>query len=266
MGAVTKAEKLRREELAKNGLKVCSHCKRELEFSYFCNDKTQKDGLSNRCRECRSVDNRKYEQAHKEDRYLYKKQYREENRDRLLAYNTIYEQEHAENITIQQKLYRESHRSERIEATKRWRQNNPDKLMAYNQSARVKTMKKSYRNKRRALALNTGGSYTDEDVKALLEFFDNKCAYTGEPLEAHFHLDHIVPLIKGGTNYIWNLVPSNPTANLSKGKKVMETWFAKQKYFSEERLSKIHSWMLLGTVNATKEDYAYEQYGFETAS
>ena len=243
MGAITKAEKRRREELAKSGLKVCSHCKRELPFDCFCNDKTQKDGLSNRCRECRAVDNKQYNQDNEQSIKMYKRQYRKNNQDSLSEYQKKYNREHAEDIAKRQREYRESNRDQRREITKKWRINNPDKIQAYNKSERVKMMKKSYRHKRRALLANTDGYYTSSDVENLLLFFDHKCAYTGEPLEKHFHLDHVVPIIDGGTNYICNIVPSNPGPNLSKNSKNMEKWFRSQEYFSEERLNKIYKWM-----------------------
>ena len=76
-----------------------------------------------------------------------------------------------------------------------------------------------------------------------LSFFGYRCAYTGEPLMQGYHLDHIVALSKGGTNYIWNIVPSNPFPNLSKGANDMEAWYRRQPYFSEERLLRIYNWI-----------------------
>lgn len=60
-----------------------------------------------------------------------------------------------------------------------------------------------------------------------------------------YHLDHIVALKNGGTNYIWNIVPCNHSPNESKGTKDMESWFRQQEYFSEERLNRIYEWIYL---------------------
>ena len=76
-----------------------------------------------------------------------------------------------------------------------------------------------------------------------LIFFDNKCAYTGEPLEDKYHLDHVIAIKNGGSNYIYNIIPCNKLANLSKHTRDMEEWFREQTYFSEERLQKIYEWM-----------------------
>lgn len=88
----------------------------------------------------------------------------------------------------------------------------------------------------------------------LLVFFDNKCAYTGEPLEKSYHLDHVVAISNGGSNYIWNIVPSNQLPNLSKGTHDMESWYRRQPYFSEDRLQKIYDWINLQR-NAKGENY-----------
>ena len=81
-------------------------------------------------------------------------------------------------------------------------------------------------------------------------FTEGTCAYTGEQLGA-YDLDHVKPLSKGGTSFIYNLVPTTPTANRSKGAKDLEDWYKQQPYYSEERLMKIYEWQKL----------AFELYG-----
>ena len=109
---------------------------------------------------------------------------------------------------------------------------------------------KLYQQKRRALKLGNGGSYTKEQWLDTLEYFDYKCAYTGECIKHSCHVEHIVPVSKGGTSYIWNLVPSTGSANYSKGNRGMEEWYREQEYFCEERLNKILEY----------QKYMYEKY------
>jgi Recombination endonuclease VII len=45
---------------AREGRKVCSACRRDLPLSDFHSDKTHKDGLSNQCRDCKTVSARKW--------------------------------------------------------------------------------------------------------------------------------------------------------------------------------------------------------------
>ncbi|MGW3072754.1 HNH endonuclease [Kitasatospora sp. NPDC001132] len=49
----------------------------------------------------------------------------------------------------------------------------------------------------------------------------NRCAYCGELAQ---HLDHVVPLSRGGTDTAENMVPACADCNLSKGAKTLEEW------------------------------------------
>ena len=69
------------------------------------------------------------------------------------------------------------------------------------------------------------GSFTKEEVVALLEAQKHKCEYCGaELLETSYHLDHIVPVSKGGTSYIENIAAACPCCNLSKSAKDLDVW------------------------------------------
>lgn len=108
----------------------------------------------------------------------------------------------------------------------------------------VRLQSKSYKAARRALDWLNGGSYTQNQWKDCLDFFNNRCAYTGDILtQVNIHCDHIVPVSKDGTSFIWNMCPSVDYANLSKNNKDLEEWYKEQPYFSKERLEKIYSWI-----------------------
>jgi hypothetical protein len=54
---------------------------------------------------------------------------------------------------------------------------------------------------------------------------DGKCYYCGCILcYQTFHIDHIEPTSRGGTNLQSNLAPSCPGCNTSKGPKTIEEW------------------------------------------
>lgn len=67
-----------------------------------------------------------------------------------------------------------------------------------------------------------GGSYTQSELKALLELTGCLCAYCG--LRPYQHLDHIVPVSKGGSSNIKNLLPACGYCNRSKGDKDLAVW------------------------------------------
>jgi 5-methylcytosine-specific restriction endonuclease McrA len=49
---------------------------------------------------------------------------------------------------------------------------------------------------------------------ALVELYENRCAYDGAP--APLHADHRLPLERGGTNVIENILPACRRCNLRK--------------------------------------------------
>ena len=60
-----------------------------------------------------------------------RKKWRENNRDRVLAYDRKYRQQHPEAYREMRRRYRQEHTERRREAKKKWRANNRDKVAAY---------------------------------------------------------------------------------------------------------------------------------------
>ena len=91
----------------------------------------------------------------------------------------------------------------------------------------------------------------------MMLFFDFKCAYSGEYLGGSVNndrtIDHIIPLVLGGENEIWNIVPMLKSYNSSKNANDMEEWYKQQEFYSEERLNKIYEWI----------EYAKDKWGGE---
>ena len=84
----------------------------------------------------------------------------------------------------------------------------------------------------------------------MMNFFNWKCAYSGEDLYKRSSTDHIIPINKGGQNNIWNFVPMIKNYNSSKYNNEPLEWYKQQDYFSEERLNKIIAW----------QQYAYDKW------
>lgn len=258
-------EMITREELFESGLKICSCCGSTLPLCNFGKRSNSVDGLLGYCKECAKKKRDKYYESdeNKAKARNRAQKYRDKNRQEI---NTKRRQQYQANEDVRKKnfdmckRYKESHKKQVSEYQQDYRLSRLDFLLNYSRQyyqdhqeyfyewRRSETGKLSSviaHEKRRCLLQNIEGSFTTEDVANLLIFFDNKCAYTGEPLEKSYHLDHIIPLSKGGENYIWNIVPSNRFPNLSKGVHNMEMWYRKQPYFSEDRLQKIYSWINL---------------------
>lgn len=95
---------------------------------------------------------------------------------------------------------------------KAWRKANPDKAI-------------TIKHRRRAHQRAAFGSHTTEQWRELVVTCDNRCTYCGEkgkPLSR----DHIVPLVRGGSNDIGNITPACRSCNCSKGVKFFQTFVA----------------------------------------
>ncbi len=70
-------------------------------------------------------------------------------------------------------------------------------------------------NRRRVHAQKNGGKYTAADVRDCLTLQDGRCFYCVKPL-TDYHVDHMTPLCRGGSNGPENIVVTCPRCNLSK--------------------------------------------------
>lgn len=101
-----------------------------------------------------------------------------------------------------------------------------------------------HRNKARArkaaLRENTTFSISTAEIKHRFMEFDNTCAYCCTN-DALLHIEHIVPISKGGAHSLNNIVPACSRCNYSKRNHDMCTWYTAQPYFRQNRLDKILS-------------------------
>jgi 5-methylcytosine-specific restriction endonuclease McrA len=104
-----------------------------------------------------------------------------------------------------------------------WRKRNPDKIKANHVEWRKKRnpdKKKIYTQNRRARKNNNGGNLSSNIVSVLFALQRGKCVVCKKSLKkVGFHLDHIIPLSKGGRNEDKNIQLTCPTCNMKKGGK-----------------------------------------------
>ncbi len=78
-----------------------------------------------------------------------------------------------------------------------------------------------YRNRRRALKAQAEGHHSLDEFARLCELFGNRCLRCGDA-GSNLTQDHIVPLSKGGTDWIWNIQPLCRSCNASKGATIQD--------------------------------------------
>lgn len=164
----------------------------------------------------------------KEYARLYAREWRERNAERSREINRKCYAKNAENIREAVRLRRaqnpEGHRSvlrksyrknkaRRSSDAKTYRASNPERISA---------LKRSYKASKRA----AGGRFSLEDIVALFKAQSGACAACACDISDRYHVDHVMPLSRGGTNWPDNLQLLCPTCNLSKGQKPMSEWLA----------------------------------------
>jgi len=88
-----------------------------------------------------------------------------------------------------------------------WRLANPDKVKAYAAKYRKNNADKKaegVRN-RRARKLLAPGTHTAADIASIRALQKDRCAYCRKKLRGRGHIDHIIPLVRGGSNWPRNL-------------------------------------------------------------
>lgn len=89
------------------------------------------------------------------------------------------------------------------ESAARWKQQNPERVAAYHRTSRARR-------------LRAPGSHTGADVRAQYDRQNGLCYYCGEAVGGKYHVDHVIPLARGGSNSPDNLVIACPRCNQTK--------------------------------------------------
>lgn len=71
---------------------------------------------------------------------------------------------------------------------------------------------------------NIDGSYSKEYPSILYSLQKGKCVNCTKPLKGQYHIDHIQPVARGGTNHHWNLQLLCPSCNCRKHAKDPIVW------------------------------------------
>lgn len=99
---------------------------------------------------------------------------------------------------------------------------NREAIIAANDDYRRRTLpqQRAYRVAYKARKKGAPGAFTADDVARLEAAQDRRCHWCQRPLIGTYHLDHFIPLARGGTNRAENIVLSCATCNTSRKAKM----------------------------------------------
>ena len=112
------------------------------------------------------------------------------------------------------------------ETDRRYRKANPEKEREHHRLYREANPDKgrAQKHRRRARKRNAGGTWTAEDVRLMMVNQKGRCWYCQCDISEGYHIDHRIPLSRGGTNDPGNLVLACAPCNQSKHDKTPDEW------------------------------------------
>lgn len=220
--------------------KRCGRCGRLRPLDDFFRDRSRPDGRYPTCKPCR----KEYDEARKAAKAAYDREYRAKHADRLREYDRARSVRRKEWKADYDRKYRGSNKAKIVRRQREWYLKNKDRVDEYLREQRRKTAarkaeydkrylrenrQKVYaHNRNRQNRLNgNGGQHTDRDILDKLAFYGYRCLYCGANLsDGLFHVDHMWPVVRGGSNSWENIAVACRGCNKSKYTKTAGEYIA----------------------------------------
>jgi 5-methylcytosine-specific restriction endonuclease McrA len=216
--------------------KVCTQCKEFKSYEEYYKKKANKDGVESRCKVCRSQSDKNHHQKNKERRIDQMKQYYQENKEQFLKSAKFYREENKERIAEFKKRWAEKNKEHKAEQERNWRENNKERNIEMKKIWYKKNRDRVYGNLLKRRSLKYFVRFEGVRRKELLDRDNWTCRNCGVQVhdrnvggnrsrhlwddERKAHIDHIVPISKGGDSSPDNLQVLCRTCNLSKKDKI----------------------------------------------
>lgn len=222
-------------------VKPCTKCGETKPLGMFSKESRSKDGVRSKCKGCVSMDMKPYTAARKSVKREYDTKYCEKNKEKIALRQAKYREDNKDKLEVCRYKNREKRAasfarysaknadrlreyrlaryaqnpSKYIEIANAYRKANPEKRAQYRKDNKLKLT--VHWHTRRARKVSAGGSYTDKEISDLMRKQKNRCPVCGVGISSKYHIDHVMPLALGGTNFINNIQLLCPPCNLSKG-------------------------------------------------
>lgn len=194
-----------------NNMKKCSSCGAVKPSHEFNRDAHLKDGLTSACKACRAQQSREYYAANRTRYAQVRHDWHIANKESVSARKRVYRDQSLARITEQQRRWYEGHREVVRKKSKEWKLTHPEKVRLMSQ-----------RGTRMRRARLGGIVISTENWRGVLEKAGNRCLYCGAV--GDLHIEHFIPVSRGGQSTLTNILPACEPCNKSKGAHDPYTW------------------------------------------
>ncbi len=210
--------------------KQCSKCQQILPATpeFFSRNRSKKDGFGTECKTCMREYHKQHYQAHKEEIDKKREVYCETHKEQMSAYYKKYNGNRKEEMREYDKQYHEGHKEWHHKQHKQYYLSNREERIAnqqqYAKTSQGRMVHKAHNHKRKAQKRASQGAYTAQQLQEQMHRQKSKCYYCKVKLSKVWHADHVVPLSRGGSNDISNIVIACPTCNMRKHARLPHEW------------------------------------------
>lgn len=201
--------------------KKCSKCKLLKKTSEFGKSSKSTTGLKSACKACLRKQARDYAKKKRsmmtdQDCQNHAKKCKKRREDKIKEDHLFWQKEYNKN--------KEKNREKVRKSAASWKRNNPDKVKKYKQD-NIELYREAARKRRALKNGNTISCFSHEELMLRMSVFGFKCAYCGGNFD---HVDHVIPLAKGGYHCLANLRPACESCNCSKSSKKLNEWLGEK--------------------------------------
>lgn len=193
--------------------RICRVCGQDTPFENLIKKRHCTDGVDSVCKLCEAAR---------------KKKWTEDNPDKAKNSKNDYKKRHPERVKKQSKeYYGKTKVQKNTRRRERYADNPEPELKAakeYRKSPKGREVQRIGQKTRRARKLNAEGKYTADDVKKQYDRQRGKCYWCDKKVGDSYHIDHVIPLSRGGDNTPSNIVIACQPCNQSKSDKLPHEW------------------------------------------
>lgn len=170
------------------------------------------------CVTCNALQSARWKSENPEKAKALQDEYTSRNADAHRARSRRWRADNLEASNKRAKDWVEANKARHLENARRYYRDNKERIKVVQRNWRKLNQEtvKAHRWARKALKRKADGSHSGSDIKCIFRAQKGRCAYCRVQLGKNYHIDHIMPLARGGSNYPNNIQLLCPRCNTAK--------------------------------------------------